>query len=60
MTPTGSYLDEAEPWDRLVELGDVEGLAEALKLKWPAVPPAGAADRHLPEAHVVAWLGAVT
>jgi glycosyltransferase involved in cell wall biosynthesis len=59
MTPTGSYLDEAEPWDRLVELGDVEGLAEVLKIKWPAAPHEGAADRHRPEAHVKSWLGTI-
>jgi hypothetical protein len=59
LSPTGSYLDEAQPWDRHAELGDVDGLAALLRgYEPPAVPP-GAADAHRPEAHAAAWLAAV-
>lgn len=59
LSPTGSYLDEAQPWDRHAELGDVDGLAALLRgYEPPAVPP-GAADAHRPEAHAAAWLEAV-
>jgi hypothetical protein len=59
LSPTGSYLDEARPWDRHAELGDVDGLAALLRgYEPPAVPP-GAADAHRPERHAAAWLGAV-
>lgn len=59
LSPTGSYLDEAQPWDRHCELGDVDGLAALLKgYEPPAVPP-GAADAHRPGAHAAAWLAAV-
>jgi glycosyltransferase involved in cell wall biosynthesis len=59
LSPTGSYLDEAQPWDRHCELGDVEGLAALLRgYEPPAVPP-GAADSHRPEWHAAAWLDAV-
>lgn len=60
MTPTGSYLDEAAPWDTLVRLGDDQGLERALRdFQRPTIPDS-AADRHRPEAHVRAWLEAVT
>lgn len=64
LSPTGSYLDEAKPWDRFVEIGDVEGLASALQHNveygTPVAVPVNAADEHRPERHVERWLEAVT
>lgn len=60
MTPTGSYLDHAEPWDTFMEMGDTAGLASILEGYDPPPVPEGAADMHRPEEHVWAWLQAVT
>lgn len=59
MTPTGSYLDEAQDWDRLVPLGDGEALASELRDFRCGAVPKGAADAHRPERHVESWLAAV-
>lgn len=58
MTPTGSYLDEAEEWDRFVDLGDVDGLATAMREEPPEVTRLP--FKHHPGQHVECWLGAVT
>lgn len=59
MTATGSYLHEAQPWDVLVELGDVDGLARALKERPYGKVPACAAEEHRPAVHAFRWLNAI-
>lgn len=67
MSSTGSYLDEAMPWDVLVTPGDREGLREAMAsykgpnpLVWSQSQIRESADPHRPENHVKAWLEAVS
>lgn len=63
LSPTGSCLDEAKPWDTFTEIGDTEGLEDILR-GWnrtfvPLPVPITAADEHRPERHAEEWLAAV-
>lgn len=61
MTPTGSYLDEAMPWDALVRMGSYSHLAEIMREWKPLeakVHPFAALD-HEPIQHAHNWLEAV-
>lgn len=59
MSATGSYLDEARWWDRLVPIGDVAAVAhEMMDFRCPD-GISMAADAHKPDKHVMEWVSAV-
>lgn len=58
MTATGSYLEEAEWWDKLVPIGDVGAVADAMSTPFTEAENIGE-SRHVPRIHALNWLDAV-
>lgn len=59
MSGTGSYLDEAMWWDKLVPIGDVDAIRQAMEEPFFRVPEPGPDFPHRPNIHVENWLAAL-